>query len=178
MSEFKGQSSVTIQAPVEKVYTYLADFRRHPEWAQNLSKVTQTSSGPIGIGTTFKTEEGPPPVALGQKLKMMLHFMSGVLSGAKTYSEAKITALEPNRRIAWQAGVPKGDGYLSFAEWEFSLEPQGNATHLTQHFRYAPPDPRGQRMIGAAGVEGLERAVGVSLAQLKRRLEQPSNGNH
>jgi uncharacterized protein YndB with AHSA1/START domain len=178
MNEFKGQTSITIQAPVEKVYAYLVDFQRHPEWAQNLSKVTQISSGPIGAGTTFKTQEGPPPVPLGKKLKMMAHFMSGVFSGAKTYSEAKITALEANRRIAWQAGVPKGESYLSFAEWEFIFEPQYKATRLTQRFRYAPPDSAGQRMIGVAGVEGLERACAVSLAQLKRRLEQSSNGNH
>lgn len=178
MSEFKGQTSITIQAPVEKVYAYLADFRRHPEWVNNVSKVTPTTSGPIGVGTLFKTEEGPPPVPLGKKLRMLAHFMSGVFSGAKTYSEAKITALEANRRIAWQGSIPKGDSYLSFAEWEFILDPQGEATHLTQRFRYAPPDPKGQRMIGVAGAEGLERACAVSLAQLKRRLEQSSNGKH
>lgn len=178
MSEFKGQTSITIQAPVEKVYAYLADFRRHPEWALNVSKVTQISSGPFGVGTTFKTEEGPPPVPLGKKLRMMAHFMSGVFNGAKTYSEAKITALEANRRIAWQGGVPKGESYMSFAEWEFILAPQGGATHLTQRFRYAPPDPAGQRMIGVAGAAGLERACAVSLAQLKRRLEQSANGHH
>lgn len=178
MSEFKGQTSITIQAPVEKVYAYLADFRRHPEWVKNVSKVTQTTSGPIEVGTTFKTEEGPPPVPLGMRLRMMAHFMSGVFSGAKTYSEARITALEANRRIAWQGGVPKGDRYMSFAEWEFILDSQNGATHLTQRFRYAPPDPTGQRMIGVAGAQGLERACAVSLAQLKRRLEQSSNSHH
>jgi uncharacterized membrane protein len=178
MSEFKGQTSITIQAPVEKVYAYLLDFPRHTEWAQNLSKVTQISVGPIAVGTTFKTEEGPPPVPLWAKLKMMVQFVAGVLSGAKPYSEAKITALETNRRIGWQAGIPKGSGFFNFAEWEFVLEPQGAATHLTQRFHWKPQEPGAARMVGAAGSDGLERACAVSLTQLKQRLEQSSNGHH
>jgi uncharacterized membrane protein len=177
MSAFKGQTSITIQAPVEKVYAYLVDFPRHPEWAQNLSKVTQISPGPIQVGTMFKTTEGPPPVPSGRKIRMMFHFIVGLMSGARPYSEAKITALEMNRRIAWQAGVPKKDSYLNFAEWEFIFESQGNATYLIQQFCYAPPDPRGQRMLDAAGVAGIEQACAVSLNQLKKRLEQASNGN-
>jgi uncharacterized membrane protein len=178
--EFKGKTSITIQAPVEQVYTYLVDFQRHTEWVQNISKVTKLSSGTIDVGTVFRTEEGPPPVPLGTRLKMMVHFMSGVFSGAKTYSEATITGLETNHRIAWEAGVPKGNGkgYLSFAEWEFILEPQGNSTRLTQQFRYAPPDPKGQRMIGAAGADGLTRACALNLERLKLCLEEQSNGKH
>lgn len=176
--EFKGQTSISIQVPIERVYAYLVDFQNHPEWAQNLNKVTKRSPGTIAVGTVFRTEEGPPPVPLGTRLKMMVHFMSGVFSGAKTYSEAKITALETNRRIAWEAGIPKGDHFLSFAEWEFILVPQGNFTQLTQHFRYAPSDSSGQRMIGAAGTEGLTRACSVNLERLKIHLEQSSNGKH
>lgn len=175
--EFKGQTSIILQVPVEKVYSYLVDFQRHTEWAQNLNKVTKLSPGTVDVGTVFRTEEGIPPVPLGTKLKMMVHFMSGVFSGAKTYSEATITALETNRRIAWQAGVLKGDSFLSFAEWEFHLEPKDGSTRLTQHFRYAPPDPKGQRMIGAAGTEGIKRACASNLERLKQRLEGSANSN-
>jgi len=172
---FKGQTTIVIQASPEAIYKYLVDFRRHPEWAQNLSKVTLTSEEPIKVGTTFKTQEGPPPVKPGTKLKMMLHFLSGVLSGAKPYSEARITALEPNRRIAWEAWIPKSNQYFSFVEWEIIIEPQGTASRLTQQFRYDPPDPGGKRMIGAAGVSGLESAMAVNLAHLKHHLEQSNN---
>lgn len=176
MTEFKGQTSVIIQAPVEKVYAYLVDFRRHPEWAQNLTRVTQLSSGPIGIGTLFKTEEGPPPVPSGTKLKMMFHFIRGLISGAKPFSEAKITALEPNHRIAWQAGIPKGEGFFNFAAWEFVLEPNHTSTHVIQRFHWKPQNPTAEQMVGAAGVQGLESACAISLAHLKRQLEQTSSG--
>ena len=59
--EVKGQSSVWIQAPAGSVYAYLVDFGRHPEWAQNLQKVTNVSGTPVGVGTIFRTQEGPPP---------------------------------------------------------------------------------------------------------------------
>jgi uncharacterized protein YndB with AHSA1/START domain len=171
MPDYQGQSAITIQAPIDRVYAYLADFRKHPEWAKNLSKVTQVTPGPIAVGTVFKTQEGVPPVRVGQQVKMMVPFMLGVFGGAKPYSEATITALQPPGRIAWQAGIPKGAGYFNFAEWEFVLEAQGNATHLTQRFHWKPQTPTAERMVGAAGVKGLENAVTVNLTRLKRWLE-------
>ena len=171
MREYKGQSAITIQVPIDAVYAYLADFSRHPEWAKNLSKVTQVTPGPIAVGTVFKTQEGVPPVRMGQKVKMMVPFMLGVFGGAKPYSEATITALESPDRIAWQAGIPKDAGFFNFAEWEFLLEAQGHATHLTQRFNWKPQNPTAERMVGAAGEKGLESAVAVNLTQLKRRLE-------
>src|SRR5436305_4207545 len=171
MHEYKGQSTITIQAPIDRVYANLADFRRQPEWAKNLSKVMQVTPGPIAVGTVFKTQEGAPPVRMGQKLKMIVALIQGLLGGAKPFSEAKITALEPHGRIAWQAGMPKGEGFFNFAEWEFALEAQGNATHLTQCFHWKPQNPTAERMVSAAGVAGLESAVATNLARLKRHVE-------
>ena len=67
MPDYQGQSAITIQAPIDRVYAYLADFRRHPEWAKNLSKVTQVTPGPIAVGTVFKTQEGEPPCGWDNK---------------------------------------------------------------------------------------------------------------
>lgn len=172
MNDISGQVSIVIEAPMSELYTYLLDFTRHPEWVKNLQRVRQESNGPVQVGTTFQTQEGPPPVTLRQKLPMMFYFLTGVLSGAKTYSRAEITGLEPNRRIAWKAGVPKGDGYFNLAHWEIVLEPQGQATCLTQRFVYQPQNSISRRMIAAAGTGGLEQACALSLLQLKQRLEQ------
>lgn len=177
MDEYRGESSITIRAPVEQVYAYLVDFTKHPQWAKNLSKVTQITPGPIAVGTTFKTAEGPPPVKPQQKLKMMMNFMLGVAGGAKTFSRATICALDAPTHIAWYAGIPKGEGYFNIAEWEFVLEPQGNTTHLTQRFAWKPQNRTARRMVSAAGVAGLEEAVAVSLGELKRRLETGSKQN-
>lgn len=172
MAEFRGQSAITIRVPRERVYAYLADFPKHSEWAANIGKITPITPGAIAVGSRFRSEEGPPPVPAFTRLKMMVQFMRGVLGGAKSYSEATITALEPHHRIAWEAGIPKGNGFFNRAEWEFVLEAQGEATHLTQRFHWKPQHPAAEKMVSAAGVEGLQRAVAVSLAQLKHHLER------
>src|SRR3954454_10611171 len=99
--DITGTTSILIQAPVETIYDYLIDFTRHAEWNANLTKVSQVSAGPIGVGARFRAQEGPPPVSLSRRLRAILFFMAGLASGAKSYSEAEITALEPGRRIAW-----------------------------------------------------------------------------
>jgi hypothetical protein len=176
MPTYAGAAEITIHAPVATVYAYLADFTRHPEWVRNVSKVVQVSPGPVGVGTVFKTSEGPPPVAFRRKAKMMVQFLLGVLGGAKTYSEAKITVLDPPCRIAWQAGIPQGDGFFNLAEWEFLLEPLGSDTALTERFVWKPQNSTAERMVGAAGAGGLEQAVAQSLEELKQRLERDGAG--
>ncbi len=171
MQKYEGEVVITMKSPIEVVYATFLDFTRHPEWVLNLSKVTQVTPGAIGVGTVFEAQEGPPPVNLPQKLRMMVHFMHGVLGGAKTFSRAEITALESNRRIAWQAGIPKGSGYFNFSVWEVILEPLAQGTRLTQRFSYQPQEAAAAHMIHAAGVEGLRLACGRNLARLQRRLD-------
>jgi hypothetical protein len=172
MEPIQGETELVIRVPSTALYAYLLDFTRHPEWVSNLSNVSQVTPGPIGAGTIFHTQEGPPPVPLLTKVRMMRHFIAGLLRGAKPYSRAEITGLEPGQRIAWRAGVPRGEGYFNLAEWEFVLQPQGEATRLIQRFCYRPQTPGAARMIGTAGVDGITRACAVSLARLKTVAEQ------
>lgn len=172
LAEICGETSVLIKQPAQVIYDYLVDFTRHPEWVTNLSKVTQATPGAIGVGTIFITQESAPPVPLLRKLNMMRYFMAGVLSGVKPNSEAEITALEPGVRIAWQAGLRKGDGWFNRAEWEITLLPQQQSTRLTQRFCYRPQTATAARMVNAAGDGGLEQACAVSLQRLKEILEK------
>lgn len=50
----RAEKQLTINAPVEKAFDYLADVTRHSEWAQHELRIEQTSDGPVGAGTTFK----------------------------------------------------------------------------------------------------------------------------
>src|SRR5688500_6698355 len=100
MKEYSGQTSIQIAATPQALYEYLKDFTRHPEWSSNLSKVAKITDGAVQVGTRFKTAEGPPPVPPLVKLNMMRGFIRGVLSGAKSYSIAEITSLEPDHSIA------------------------------------------------------------------------------
>jgi hypothetical protein len=171
MKEYSGQNSIQIAAAPHALYEYLKDFTRHPEWSSNLSKVTKITAGPVQVGTRFKTAEGPPPVSPFVKLNMMRGFIRGVLSGAKSYSIAEITALEPTRSICWSAGIPLGDGFFNRADWEFTFLPRRDGTQLTQCFRYLPQTSAAEQMVGAAGVNGIQQACSVNLQNLKQVME-------
>ena len=171
MTKITGQISIIIQAPAHDVYEYVLDFTRHPEWVANLSKVTKQSNGPIGVGSLFRASEGPPPLSLGQKAKMMFFFMVGMAAmGVKPFSESRITALEPDRRIVWQAWLPRREGNYNQAEWEITFEPQNGSTRLTQRFGYQPQLWAARQMVGPA--EDIEQACAVNLANLKAVLEE------
>ncbi len=51
------KQQITINAPAEKVFAYLADITKHPEWSKEEHKlqVEKTSQGPIGQGATFRS---------------------------------------------------------------------------------------------------------------------------
>lgn len=173
LAELTGEASVVIQAPADAVYDYLADFTRHAEWNKNIYKVWQTTPGPIAVGARFKAMEGAPPAAIGKQMRALAQVMKGMLSGAKAFSEAEITALEPHRRIAWVGVFPRSKGEFNRAEWEIELEPIGNATRVVQRFRYLPQAPAARRMLAALGdADGIAQACAVNLNQLKQRLER------
>jgi uncharacterized membrane protein len=172
LAELTGQATVTVQAPVDVVYDYLADFNRHAEWNKNIFKVWQTTRGPISVGTRFKAMEGAPPTALGAQLRAMAQVMAGMLTGTKPLSEAEITALKPHHHIAWVGIFPKNNGEFNRAEWEIDLEMIGNATRVVQRFRYLPQTPVARQMLAALGdANGIAQSVAVNLGQLKQKLE-------
>ena len=49
-----SQGSITVHAPVERVFGYIVDITRHSEWTSNLRQCTQTSPGTVCVGSTFK----------------------------------------------------------------------------------------------------------------------------
>lgn len=172
LAEVTGETAVQIQATPQRVYDYLVDFTRHPEWVANLAKVTQVSPGAIGVGTVFQAQESAPPVPFWRKLNMMRFFIAGLITGTKPNSEAEITALEPGKRIAWKAGLRKGNGWFNRAEWEILLQPHGSGARLTQRLRFLPQTATAARMVNAAGDGGLAEATQVSLQKLKQILEK------
>lgn len=45
--------SVFINRPAQEVFAYLADFSNTAEWDPGVAEATQTSDGPVGLGSTF-----------------------------------------------------------------------------------------------------------------------------
>ena len=46
--------SETFAHPVGKVFTFLTDVSRHPEWMEEVSAVTRPPQMPLGVGSTYE----------------------------------------------------------------------------------------------------------------------------
>jgi uncharacterized protein YndB with AHSA1/START domain len=170
MADFSGERTVLIQAPVRTVYDYVSDFPRHIEWNHQPTKMTQLTDGPVGVGSTFRTVEQPASNS-SWFIKVIGPLLMSMM-GSAGYTEAEITALEPDRRVAWKAAAPhKKGGYLMKAEWEIILEPQGEATHLTQRFHYMPQTKMGERIDAESSARNTGEEVEHNLNRLKSMLE-------
>jgi uncharacterized protein YndB with AHSA1/START domain len=97
---------ITIKAPVGKVFEYVSDMSKLTEWGSFSHEVQQTSSGPVGVGSTFDT--------------------SGKQFGKHT-DKCTVTEYEPGKKFVIEA---KGDaGHVR--NW-FELEDVGGSTRLTK----------------------------------------------
>src|SRR5574341_149821 len=72
-----------INAPVEKVFAFVSDFRNNPKWQNGLIESTQASDGPTQVGTKVKDVR----TFLGQKLD-------------STY---EVTEFVPNRKLVFKS---------------------------------------------------------------------------
>src|SRR5260370_30517563 len=105
---WQTEVSIDIKAPISEVYGYLADFPRHREWSSaTMTYLKQLTPGPIGVGGEFEAAETVP---------------------GKVVTRSRITALEPNRRIAWHSWWRK----LTAVDWEFVLSSRDGVTHVVQ----------------------------------------------
>jgi uncharacterized protein YndB with AHSA1/START domain len=176
MAEFKTERSVVIQAPVAAVYDYVSDFTRHAEWNYQPGELTRLTEGPAGAGTRYRTKE--QPVREMSWLMRRLFPLIGKMIGAEDHTVAEITALEPNRRVAWKAELPlKKGGVGAATDWEIRLEPQGEGTRVTQWVYFRFYGALGKRVDPQTAERQAGDEMAANLAELKTLLEtQPGPG--
>lgn len=46
----KNQHSVVINAPVEQVFAFAADFENDPRWRSEVQRMLYTTGRPVGVG--------------------------------------------------------------------------------------------------------------------------------
>jgi uncharacterized protein YndB with AHSA1/START domain len=104
----KVQQQITVNAPAEKVFNYVADISKHGEWGNPGQKlqVEKTSAGPIGQGSTFKST--------GQQF--------GTQNDTIT-----ITEYVPNQRVAYES-----QGKAGLLRHSFEIAPSGSGVQLTK----------------------------------------------
>lgn len=98
-----AESSILIRGPVESVFWFVATdfFLNYPKWSPEVIELEKTSEGPVGIGTTGRQ------VRLDQ--------------GRRSESIFRVTALEPQRRIAFAST----SGLQFRASYTFESLPEG-----------------------------------------------------
>jgi uncharacterized protein YndB with AHSA1/START domain len=99
----KIERTITIHRPVEEVFAYLCDVEHGPSYVSGQREAHKTSSGPMGLGTTFSTS--------GKFLRRRSAF--------------EVTEYEPNQRLAWRAR----SGARATTSWGF--QPSGPSTRVT-----------------------------------------------
>ena len=110
MKEYKA--TITIDAPLEKIWSILINVSAWPKWDPNCDKVEGT-------------------VALGHKLKVFTK-----LSPGRAFP-VKVARLEPSRLMVWTGGMPFG---LFKGERTYALAPKnGSGVVFTMHEIFSGP---------------------------------------
>ena len=104
------EQQIVINAPAEKVFSYLADISKHGEWGQPSQKlqVEKTSEGPIGQGSTFRS--------VGQQF-------------GRQEDTVTITEYVPNQRVVYES-----QGKAGHIRHAFQLAAADGGTRVTKSF--------------------------------------------
>ena len=101
------ERQITINAPTDRVFTYLADFPRHSEWAAHPLRIQKVTEGPVGPGATF--------TSVGHQF------------GRDSEDKITVSELVPNEKIAFDS-----EGVAGRFRHYFLLEEEDGGTRLTK----------------------------------------------
>ncbi|MDA3648745.1 SRPBCC family protein [Saccharopolyspora indica] len=141
-NEFSVSSSTVVNAPAEVVFAVLADPRKH--------------SVIDGSGTVQGEISGPERLVLGSRFGMRMR------KGIGYRITNTVVEYEENRLIAWRHAMP--------ARWRYELEPEGEATRVTETFDYAAMLPK---LVARTGLPAQNlRSIEATLRRLKSHVEE------
>ena len=135
--------SITINAPVEKVFAYIADPRNELETVPSITDIRDI----IGQG-------------VGQRYSWTYKMMGISLKG-----ESEVIEYVPNERY-----VTRSTGGI-ISTWTWTVKPEGDGTQLNLVVEYTIPVPVlgkvGERLVSRQN----QREADLAMATLKDRLE-------
>lgn len=137
------ERSVTINAPVEKVFAYIENPMNQLEWFPGLTEVKDVTGEGVGSRHRFT-------------YKMV---------GLRLEGESTTTEYIPNKRIVTQS---KG-GILS--TWTWTLTPEDGETKLTVEVEYSIPVPVVGKVAEAVVLKWNEREADLAAANIKAKME-------
>ena len=111
MKRFEDQ--ITIKASADRVYDYVADFRRHSEWSGHGLQVSPMDGGPVAVGSTFSTT---------------------AKQFGTQHEQSTVTELSPGHVFAWDS-----TGGLGKASHRFAMAEDEGSTTLTKSVELVQP---------------------------------------
>ncbi len=137
-------NTVTIHRPADDVFAFLADFENIPQWNYAIEETRKTSSGPVGIGTTYlQTRSVPRRQAEG----------------------FEVTVFEPDRQLAIHGQIGPFQATISYR-----LEPAGDATTIVNTVELKAS--AATRLVAPLAAPAIKGAVAQNLGALKLILER------
>ena len=135
---------INVQAPADKVFTYLADPKQFPEIWPNVievKNVKRASAGGFDFDWSYK------------------------MAGLRFDGPAEVAEYLPNQRLVWKTTK----GLESTLRWKFL--PEGNATSLTLEFDYSIPPSLLKRGKEEVITRENEHEIEAMLANVRTKLE-------
>ncbi len=139
----KLERSITINAPVEKVFDYVDDPVTQLEWLPSMMEVKDVSGSGVGKHFTWKYK------------------MAGILLKGETTTTEHI----PNERI-----VTQGKGGAT-STWIFNFETHDGGTMLELTIEYTIPIPVLGKLAEKIVLKRNEREADLAMANIKEKME-------
>jgi uncharacterized protein YndB with AHSA1/START domain len=143
---------VVINARPEAVFAYVSDLTRHPEWSGGRLKIESVSSGPVAVGSQYRSH--------------------GDVAGQKDRpNELRVTQYQPPTRFAFVAKDPDfGD-----VPHEFAFKPEAGGTLMERTVTVTMPPVRA--FLFRTFIRPLvgKPMMDKALAALKAKMEQRPN---
>lgn len=140
----KVERSFKINAPVEKVFSYVTDPRNELEYIPSITDIRDITGQ--GVGQRF-----------GWTYKMM---------GIPLKGEDEVTEYVPNQRY-----VQKSTGGI-VSTWTWTFQPEAGGTRLSLVVEYTIPVPVLGKVGERLALRQTEREADLAVATLKDRLER------
>jgi uncharacterized membrane protein len=139
----KVEKSVTIKAPVEKVFDYTDDPNSVPEWLPSLIETRDVTGS--GVGMRYRWT-----------YKMV---------GVRLEGESEVTEHIPSKRRVIQT---KGG---AVSTWVYTFEPHDGGTKLTLNIEYTIPVPVLGKLAEKLVLKRNEREAEMALVNIKDKME-------
>ncbi len=101
------QKELLINAPPDKIFTYVSDLPRHPEWAAHRLKIEPQSAGAAGVGSKYSS--------VGHQM------------GMDSHDEVTVTEYSPSQRFGYEARSKEGR-----FRHVIQLRPEGAGTRVAK----------------------------------------------